>query len=79
MYLLTYLLILLSYPLLFLMITPFILGPVTIYLGFRAWRNKLRSQPGVSGLGKLWAANAMLIATASMIFQIYIINTQYRA
>ncbi|MYN27118.1 hypothetical protein [Duganella levis] len=78
MYLLTYLLILLSYPLLFLMITPFILGPVTIYLGFRAWRNKLRKQPGISGLGKLLAANAMLIATASMIFEIYIINTQYR-
>jgi hypothetical protein len=79
MYLLTFLLILLSYPLLFLMITPFILGPLTIYLGFRAYRKTLRSHPALSGAGKLWAARATLLAAASMIFQIYLINTEYHA
>jgi hypothetical protein len=77
MYLLTFLLILLSYPLLFLMITPFILGPLTIYLGFRAYRRTTQARPALGGLGQLWAARAMLLAAASMIFQIYIINTQY--
>lgn len=77
MYLLTFLLILLSWPLLFLMITPFILGPLTIYLGFRAYRRTTQTRAILSGPGKLWAARAMLLATASMIFQIYIINTQY--
>ncbi len=77
MYLLTFLLILLSWPLLFLIITPFILGPLTIYLGFRAYRRTTQTRPVLGGVGKIWAARAMLLAAASMIFQIYIINTQY--
>ena len=78
MYLLTYLLVLLSYLTLFLMLPVVILGPLAIYFGFRAYRNSLRQRPGADFLKKLWAARGMLIAAASMVLQLYFINTQYK-
>lgn len=79
MYLLTFLLILLSYPLMFLMITVYIFGPLNMYLGYRAYRGALAKRPGMSAGRKLWAASALLAAAASFAFQVYLITTQYKA
>jgi hypothetical protein len=79
MYLLTFLLILLSYPLMFLMITVYIFGPLNMYLGYRAYRGTLVKHPGLSFGQKLWAARALLAAAASFAFQVYLITTQFKA
>lgn len=79
MYLLTFLLILLSYPLMFLMITVYIFGPLNMYLGYRAYRGTLVKRPGMSARRKLWAARALLAAAASFAFQVYLITTQFKA
>ena len=79
MYLLTFLLIFLSYPLMFLMVTIFLFGPLNMYLGYRAYRGTLAKRPGLSFGGKLWAARALLAAAASFAFQYYIFSTGYRA
>ncbi|USX20809.1 hypothetical protein NHH82_01170 [Oxalobacteraceae bacterium OTU3REALA1] len=78
MYLLTFLLILLSYPLMFLMITVYIFGPLNMYLGYRAYRGTLNKHRGLSAGRKLWAARALLAAAASFAFQVYLITTQYK-
>lgn len=78
MYLLTFLLILLSYPLMFLMVTVYIFGPLNMYLGYRAYRGTLNKHPRLSAGRKLWAARALLAAATSFAFQVYLITTQYK-
>ena len=79
MYLLTFFLIFLSYPLMFLMVTIFLFGPLNMYLGYRAYRGTLNKHPGLSAGRKLWAARALLAAAASFAFQYYIVATEYKA
>jgi len=79
MYLLTFLLILLSYPLMFLMVTIPLFGLLNMYLGYRAYRGTLAKRPLLGLGGRLWAARALLAAAASFAFQCYIVATGYKA
>ncbi|SEO30946.1 hypothetical protein SAMN05428959_106233 [Duganella sp. CF517] len=79
MYLLTFLLILLSYPMMFLIITVYIFGPLTMYLGYRAYSGALKQHPRAGVGRRLWAARALLAAAASFAFQVYLITTQFKA
>jgi hypothetical protein len=77
MYLLTFSLVALSYLTMFLVLPIVILGPLAMFFGWRAYRNTMRRRPGLDARSKLWAARGSLLAAASMLFQLYIINTQY--
>ncbi|HEX7985127.1 MAG TPA: hypothetical protein VF616_16545 [Duganella sp.] len=79
MYLLTFFLIFLSYPLMFLMVTIFLFGPLNMYLGYRAYRGTVAQRPLLGIGGKLWAARALLAATASFALQYYMVATGYKA
>ena len=79
MYLLTFLLILLSYPLMFLMVTIPLFGILNMVLGYRAYRGTVAKGPLLGVGGRLWAARALLAAAASFAFQCYIVATGYKA
>ena len=79
MYLLTFLMILLSYPLMFLMVTIPIFGVLNTYLGYRAYKGTVSKGHWMSFRQKLWAARALLAAIASFVFQCYIVNVGYKA